>query len=77
MAHIESCRQSGRRELMHRLEHVDELRDAPAEQVEAAEDQGLTKVELLSSEPRAPESQASPSPEAPLGRVRSVSFVCL
>ena len=35
------------RELVHCLEHVDQLRDASAEKVESPEDQRLAEVELL------------------------------
>ena len=35
------------RELVHRLEHVDQLRDASAEKVESPEDERLAEVELL------------------------------
>lgn len=37
------------RELMHRLEHVDELRDSSAEEVETTENQRLAEVELFAS----------------------------
>ena len=38
------------RELVHRLEHVDELGDSPTEKVETTENQRLAEVELLALE---------------------------